>query len=165
VVIGSQAILGQFPEAPAPLLVSTEAGVYPLESPERADLIEGSIGEHSFFHDSFGYYAQGAGPNTAVLPADWQARLVRMKNANTGGIEGLCLEVHDLAISKYIAGREKDLVFTRVLAAHRLTRKTTLLARLAGTRVDATRRKLAAARIARDFATAPGKRTTPPKRR
>jgi hypothetical protein len=165
VVIGSQAILGQFPEAPAPLLVSTEADLYPLEYPDRADLIDASIGEGSFFHGSFGYYAQAAAPSTAMLPADWQARLVRVKNANTGGIEGLCLEVHDLAISKYIAGREKDLDFTRVLAAHRLTRKATLLARLAHTRVDATRRKLAAARIGRDFAATPGKRPTPPKRR
>jgi hypothetical protein len=90
---------------------------------------------------------------------------VRLKNANTGGIEGLCLEVHDLAISKYIAGRAKDLAFTRVLAEHRLTRRATLLARLADTRVDATRRKLAASRITRDFAAAPTKRPTPPKRR
>ena len=164
-VIGSQAILGEFPEAPEPLLVSTEADVYPLEHPERADLIDGSIGEGSFFHDSFGYYAQGVSPSTAILPAGWQARLVRVKNANTGGIEGLCLEVHDLAISKYVAGREKDLGFTSVLAANRLIRKSTLLARLAGTRVDPARRKLAAARIARDFTTAPRKRPTSKKRR
>ena len=59
VVIGSQAILGQFPDAPAPLLVSIEADVYPPEHPERAELIDGAMGEGSFFHDSFGYYAQG----------------------------------------------------------------------------------------------------------
>jgi len=144
--------------------VSTEADVYPLDHPERAELIDGSIGEGSFFHDSFGYYAQGVGPDTAVLPAGWRARLVRVKNANTGGIEGLCLEVHDLAISKYIAGREKDLGFTRVLAEHRLTRRSTLLARLADTRVGAARRKLATARIERDFAAAPEKRPTPKRR-
>lgn len=165
VVIGSQSILGQFPQAPDPLLVSIEADIYPLEYPERADLIDGSIGEGSFFHESFGYYAQGAAPSTAILPARWQKRLVRVKNANTGGVEGLCLEVHDLAISKYIAGREKDLDFTRILAKHRLTRKPTLLARLADTRVDAPRRTLAAARIERDFAATTGRRATPPKRR
>lgn len=43
VIIGSQAILGQFPTAPPELLVSREAGVYPRSHPERADLIDGSI--------------------------------------------------------------------------------------------------------------------------
>jgi hypothetical protein len=45
VVIGSQAILGQHPDAPAELCVSTEADVYPKNRPERAELIDGSIGE------------------------------------------------------------------------------------------------------------------------
>jgi hypothetical protein len=37
IVIGSQAILGQFPDAPAELCVSTEADVYPKNRPERTD--------------------------------------------------------------------------------------------------------------------------------
>lgn len=45
VVIGSQAILGQYPDAPAELCVSADADVYPRHHPERADLIDGSIGE------------------------------------------------------------------------------------------------------------------------
>jgi hypothetical protein len=151
VVIGSQAILGQFPAAPAPLLVSIEADVYPPEHPERADLIDGAIGEGSFFHDSFGYYAQGVSESTAILPTGWKERLVRVRNANTGGVEGLCLEVHDLAVSKYAAGRAKDLEFTRALAEHRMTRKRTLLARAAVTPLDPARRRLVEARIARDF--------------
>jgi hypothetical protein len=40
VVLGSQAILASFPDAPESLLVSMEADLYPLENPERADLIE-----------------------------------------------------------------------------------------------------------------------------
>ncbi len=164
-VIGSQSILAQFPDAPAEVLVSMEADLYPRDRPQLADLVDGSIGEGSQFHEQFGYYAQGVGPDTAVLPAGWERRLVSIKNANTAGVEALCLEVHDLAISKYIAGREKDLGFTRVLAEHRMTREATLLARLADTRLDTARRKLAASRIARDFAAAPKKRRTPSKRR
>jgi hypothetical protein len=45
VVIGSQAILGRYPEAPVELLVSADVDLYPRNHPERADLIEGSIGE------------------------------------------------------------------------------------------------------------------------
>jgi hypothetical protein len=137
--------------------------MYPADRPELADLVDGSIGEGSQFHEQFGYYAQGVGPETAVLPAGWRRRLVSLKNENTAGVEALCLEVNDLAISKYVAGREKDLAFTHALARHGLTRKATLLARLAGTRLAAARRRLTAARIERDFAAVPGRRRTPPK--
>lgn len=108
VVIGSQAVLGQFPDAPAELRASDEADVYPRDAPAMADLIDGSIGELSPFHETFGYYAQGVGPETAVLPAGWQARLVAVSNANTRGATGWCLEVHDLLLAKYVAGRPKD---------------------------------------------------------
>lgn len=133
VVIGSQSILGQFPDAPRALLKSAEADVYPRHHPERADLIDGSIGEGSTFHETFGYYAQGVGEETATLPKGWQSRVVRISNANTAGTTGLCLEVHDLAISKYAAGREKDLDFTRELARHGMTNEHVLLERLAET--------------------------------
>ena len=36
VVIGSQAILGQFPDAPVALLASMEADIYPLAHPEHS---------------------------------------------------------------------------------------------------------------------------------
>jgi hypothetical protein len=89
VVVGSQAILGQFPSPPAELCVSNEADVYPKNHPERADLIDGSIGELSPFHDTFGYYAQGVGETTAVLPDGWRTRLVRLQSPGTRGAVGL----------------------------------------------------------------------------
>jgi hypothetical protein len=36
VVIGSQSILGQFPDAPASLLVSAEADLFPLNHPPHS---------------------------------------------------------------------------------------------------------------------------------
>jgi hypothetical protein len=53
IVIGSQAILGQYPDAPADLCVSSEADVYPKNKPDRTDLIDGSIGEGSPFHATY----------------------------------------------------------------------------------------------------------------
>ena len=120
VIIGSQAILGSFPNAPAELTVSQEADTYPLESPEKADLIDGSIGEKSPFHETFGYYAHGVGPETAVLPANWQTRLVPVQNENTGSITGLCLSPVDLAVSKLAAGRGKDLAFVSAMLRLRM---------------------------------------------
>lgn len=151
VVIGSQAVLGQFPDAPASLLVSAEADVYPLNHPELADLIDGSIGEGSQFHELYGYYAQGVDERTAVLPRGWRDRLILVRNPNTSGNTGLCLEVHDLAISKYVAGREKDLEFTRELARQRMTLKETLIARLNETDIPEALRTIVMARVSRDF--------------
>lgn len=71
VVIGSQSILGAVPDAPAFLLQSMEADIYPLHHPELADLIDGAIRGLSPFEERFGYYAQGVGPETAVLPLGW----------------------------------------------------------------------------------------------
>jgi len=151
VVIGSQAILGQFPDAPPALCRSMEGDLYPRNSPERADKVDGAIGEGSKFHEQFGYYAQGVAPDTAILPRGWRRRLVRVKNRNTGGYAGLCLEVHDLAISKYVAGREKDLEFTHELARRGMTDKRTLLKRLTATKLDAVLARIVRGRIDRDF--------------
>lgn len=151
VIIGSQAILGEYPDAPPALLASMEADVFPLNHPERADRIEGAIGEGSRFHEEFGYYAQAVSESTATLPKGWRRRLVRVHNENTGGIAGLCLEVHDLAISKYVAGREKDLAFTATLARHDLVARRTLLERLEKTTLAPAVRKLVRGRIERDF--------------
>jgi hypothetical protein len=120
VVIGSQAILGQFPDAPDALLVSIEADIYPRQAPAKSDLIDSAIGELSMFHETFGYYAHGVDETTATLPAGWPERLVPLANDNTGGATGWCLEVHDLAVSKLVAGREKDLDFVRVLVREQM---------------------------------------------
>lgn len=152
VVIGSQAVLGEFPDAPAELLVSNEADVFPLRCPERSDLIDSTIGEGSPFQKSFGYYAHGVGETSAVLPSGWRDRLIPVSGENTRYIRGWCLEVHDLAIAKYAAGREKDRDFTRVLARHGMVRREVLDRRLAMTDLSPEVRGLVARRLQADFA-------------
>jgi len=147
VIIGSQSILGAHPEAPAELLVSTEADVFPRNAPDLADLIDGTIGELSPFHDTFGYYAQGVGETTAKLPEGWRERLVPVHNPNTRGATGWCLEPHDLVISKLVAGREKDLRFVEVAVRHGLVDRATLLDRLGRTPLDEVLRPIVCARV------------------
>jgi hypothetical protein len=96
VVIGSQAVLGEFPDAAAEFLVSNEADVFPREHAERADLIDSTIGEGSPFQRAFGYYAHGVGENTAILPDGWRDRLILVTGANTRFVRGWCLEIHAL---------------------------------------------------------------------
>ena len=95
-----------------------------------ADLIDGSIGEASMFHDTFGYYAQGVVESTARLPDGWQDRLARFETPETHGVTAWCLELHDLWISKAIAGREKDREFCRALLQRGLVIPSVLQSRL-----------------------------------
>jgi len=115
VIIGSQSLLGQFPGPHEVFTMSAEADIYPLDAPALADLIDTQIGEGSAFHDAFGYYAQGVGPETAILPRNWLLRVHRVQNDGTEGYLGLCLDVVDLFMSKAAAGRDKDRAFCMAL--------------------------------------------------
>lgn len=136
IVVGSQAILGQFPRAPEEMLVSMEVDLYPRHHPERADLIDGTIGELSPFHETFGYYAQGVAPSTACVPRGWEQRLIPVGGPATRGATGWCLEAHDLVISKLVACREKDVAFARAALRHGLVRIDELRERLAETPLE-----------------------------
>ena len=120
VIVGSQAILGARPDAPAEVLVSQEVDLFAPENEAASDLIDGSIGEKSPFHDTFGYYAHGVGAETAVLPPTWRIRAVTIRSEATGGVTGICPHPADLAVSKLAAGREKDRDFVRALLQHEI---------------------------------------------
>ena len=141
VVIGSQAVLGQYPNAPAPLLISREVDIYAPNAPEMSDMIDGALGEYSQFERSFGFFVDGVGPDTAKLPQGWEERLIPVCNANTNGATGWCLEVHDIAVAKYFAGREKDLRYTKDLWESGLIEAATLKARLDTTDLEPERRQ------------------------
>ncbi len=115
VIIGSQAILAAVPDAPAELLVSREVDLYPAKEPDKAILIDGSIGEGSLFDEQFKYYAHGVGPETAVLPTGWKDRLIPIQSESTRHVRALCLHPIDIAASKLVAGREKDLAYVKTL--------------------------------------------------
>lgn len=134
VVVGSQAILGSFPDPPETMLVSIEADVYPLNNPAMADEIDGSLGDGSHFHATYGYFAHGVSPGTAVAPAGWQSRLVRveipLRVAQKEGAAALCLEAHDLVLAKCVAGRDRDQEFARDALAAGMVRREELFRRL-----------------------------------
>lgn len=129
---------------PPRLLVSVQADVYPRNRPELSDLIDGSIGELSPFDQAFGYYAHGVGEETAKLPSGWKDRLIRVSSGNASG---LCLEVNDLALSKLVAGREKDIELVAAAARSRLIDRETLLARLPTIEIEPELRDIVCARI------------------
>ena len=151
-VIGSQAlhasVAGELPpEASRSVEVDVAAMSNDAEG-RMADLIDGSIGEASMFHATFGYYAQGVVETTAMLPGGWRERLVRFETPGTNGVVAWCLEPHDLWVSKAIAGRPKDLEFCRALLDRALVSGDRLRERLAQVDpLDPRVRAAAAARI------------------
>ena len=130
VVVGSQSVLGSLSRPPPECVMSNEADIFPMNAEDKADLIDGAIGEGSQFHETHGYYAQGVDSTTAILPAGWRDRLVRVQSELTEGRVGFCLDVLDLFLSKCAANREKDRVFNRALLAHGHVSVNAALARL-----------------------------------
>jgi hypothetical protein len=109
------------------------------------------IGAYSPFHESFGYYADPVDNKTATLPKGWKGRLVNLPPGDTDGVRGLCLDPHDLAIAKYVARREKDLIFTRELAQRGIVSQERLLSLLDQTPVDEETRDRIRTYITTDF--------------
>lgn len=119
-VFGSQAILGQYPDAPESLRQSAEADIAPVTAIDMVDVIDAHLGELSRFHEAFGFYIHGLGIEAAVLPIGWERRAIKVRNDNTSNNTGWCVEAHDLAVSKLVAFREKDRDFVRTLLIERL---------------------------------------------
>jgi hypothetical protein len=135
IVIGSQSLHGRYPDLPDELCVSVEADLIAKNARERTEWLN-AIGAGSQFHESFGYYADPVDEKTAVLPKGWKGRLVNLPPGDTGGAIGLCLDPHDLAISKYVARRDKDMRVTSELARRGLLDRERLLDLLEATPVD-----------------------------
>jgi hypothetical protein len=115
VVVGSQAVLGVIDNPPSSLLRSAELDMYPRHDPSRAGEIDGALGDGSRFHETYGYYAHGVGPETITAPAGWEDRLVRRAlpaiRQKDGSAVCWCLSIGDLIHAKLAAGRPHDLEF------------------------------------------------------
>lgn len=154
-IIGSASVLATMPDVTDAALVGTR-DVDVLPAPEDqskadalADRLDWLLGEGSEFELEYGYYVQGVSRTTPTYaPRGWQMRAVPVK---VDSYTGLCMEIHDLALSKYGAGREKDLLFTRTLVRTGMLNKEELLARLKDVTADDTVDSLIRSRIEVDF--------------
>lgn len=167
IVVGSQAILGTYREEdlPAAAAMSIEVDILPIaetneETARLADMIEGVAGEFSPFEQLHGFSIDGVDLRTAVLPAGWRDRLVRIQNANTAApsgqprFTGWCLDKEDCCTAKLCAFREKDQNFVAALLEAGLVDRDVIAIRLRSVpaeQVPSTHRALAwlAARSAR----------------
>jgi hypothetical protein len=110
-IIGSSAILATLPKPiDAVLYKSRDVDVIPApkdisKTEALADQLDWVLGEGSDFEIEHGYYVQGVTQTTPTYaPHGWEARALPIR---VDRYTGLCMEAHDLALSKYGAGREK----------------------------------------------------------
>jgi hypothetical protein len=150
VIIGSQSLHGTYPDLPDDIVLSAEVDVIAVGKADRTEWLN-AIGVYSPFHETFGYYADPVDETTAILPRGWKQRLVKLPAGDTDGVTGLCLEPHDLALSKYVARREKDMAFNRELIRRGLLERQRLLELLEATPVASAQRERIYADIGNDF--------------
>ena len=137
-IFGSQAILGEFPNAPQELRASVEVDVQPKNRSDKLSAIDGVLGELSLFHQTHGFYIHGLPVEEAtVLPQDWKRRVTPVYDEiATNGKTGWCVEPHDLAASKLVAYREKDRDFVRILLIEEMINAETLIERIGTLKID-----------------------------
>jgi hypothetical protein len=136
-IFGSQALLGEFPDAPESLRASIEVDIQPKNRPETVDAIDGALGELSMFHQTHGFYVHGISIESAMLPDGWEQRTVPISDpVATRDKKGLCIEVHDLAASKLAAYREKDKEFVRLLLIEKMINDKVLAERISILKIE-----------------------------
>jgi hypothetical protein len=147
---GVSPLHGKYPDVADEILTSFEVDLIATKDTDRAAWLN-VLGVDSPFHESFGFHVDRVDEKTNTLPKGWKGRLVNLPAWDTGGVKGLCLEPHDLAIAKYVAARDKDGTFTRELARRRIVSREKVLSLLEQTAVDEPLRARVRELIAADF--------------
>lgn len=126
-VVGSQSVLLDWPDAPELMRTSGEIDAYPANyrdweaanpGKEASEEINVLFGWGSSFHETFGFYIDGVDETTAKLPADWQARAVSLCVEDAGAtITAIAPAPEDLAAAKLNRLLERDRAY--IAARHR----------------------------------------------
>ena len=111
IIVGSQAVHAVTKNLPEIAQKSIECDFLFTggKSETRAE-INKQLGVFSRFQVEHGFYADALGLATVVLPNGWRERLQPIVDESGESI-AYAAEIHDVAVSKLIAGREKDFHF------------------------------------------------------
>jgi len=111
VLVGSAAVIARTKNIPLDMMYTPEIDIYAPEAEDiefASELIDGSIGQGSQFHERFGYYGDGVSPATAKMPSDWKERAIEYLGAECPGVVATVPEENDVALAKLAAWRDKD---------------------------------------------------------
>ena len=160
IIIGSQSLHRKHPDVAGEILRSFEVDLIARRNPSRSEWLN-VIGQNSHFHEQFGNYSDPVDENTAVFPKGRKSQLVHLPDGETDGVRGLCLDPHDLAIAKYVAGRDEDLAFNRELAIRGLVAQDRLKVLLDETPVSEEDLDRTRSQMGRDFGAKQAMDSTP----
>ena len=111
IIVGSQAVHAVTEAVPEIARQSVECGLlYGGGEADGRGLVNREVGVLTAYQDETGHYADAVGLATIVLPTGWEERLVPLEDGK-GVLVAMCVEIHDVAVSKLIAGRQKDFEF------------------------------------------------------
>jgi hypothetical protein len=136
VLVGSAAIFAWRAMVPPEMTMTREADLFAYDvdrdTAERiSDMIDGALGHSSHFDETYGYYCDGVGPDTAILPSDWELRAKEYSSAGTDGVVAIVPHPNDIALAKLCAGREKDMTWLRAAVRHAIVEPGEMRERLA----------------------------------
>ena len=155
VIIGSQSVLLEWPDAPVLMRTSGEIDAYPINwlgweqdhpGDEASEEINALFGWGSIFHEAHGFYIDGVDANTATLPPGWQDRVIHLAVQLDGTtVTAIAPSPEDLVVSKLVRLDEKDIAYIQERHRFRPLDIETVVDRLAATETDDATRKSALA--------------------
>src|SRR5438270_10909849 len=106
VLVGSAAVIARRKHIPLDMMFTPEIDSYAPGSADielTSEMIDGSIGQGSQFHNEFGYYGDGVSPSTSKMPTDWLERAVEYRGEECPGVIAVVPEENDVALAKLAA--------------------------------------------------------------
>lgn len=116
VMIGSQCVHAATDRPPGEVVMSVECDLL-VDDDELAAEITTELGKQSAYMAEHGIYVDVVSPSFPYLPPGWEQRL---RELDIEGVAVRCLEVHDMVLSKLVAGRLKDHELIAALIQHGL---------------------------------------------
>ena len=132
VVVGSAAVIAAMVEMNGNDFGTEDVDIFSLDSDDEERFIDEAeiIGRDSKFHETHGYYADGVGPKTAIMPADWKTRA---EARNVPGAPGVVLwvpDMNDVALAKLCAWRDKDIQWLKIAVKEGVIEPAVMASRL-----------------------------------
>jgi hypothetical protein len=151
-IIGSQAILMSWPDAPSIMRATPEIDAYPANARmweiaeqdkgdgiprEASEHIDGLFGSSSLFHRTHGFFIDGTDESTAKLPKGWNSRaIVRLLDVDGRMVKAVAPAPEDIIVSKLARLDNKDKAFVEAYHSARPLDLALIEERIAATDLD-----------------------------